>query len=69
MRWKPNLAPGAPQYQAQRPDAKERRKKAKEGKFRAVSETAWGALGEVVGIAEGRHRISLGKMTLREKKA
>jgi hypothetical protein len=67
--WRPNLPRDAPEYQIRILDSKERRRQAKEQESRVVTEAAWGALGEVVGVAEGRHGISLGKMTHREKEA
>jgi hypothetical protein len=35
----------------------------------AFDESGWGALGEVIRMAEGRHGISLGRVTFRERKA
>jgi hypothetical protein len=70
--WKPQLDPSSPEYlpkpivaQTQKLRNKEEKKKRQEG----FDRNAWGALGEVVRMAEGRHQISLGRATFNERKA
>lgn len=66
--WKPNLAPNSPEYQP-KPPSKGRDREQKRLAGRAFDRTAWGALGEVVMMAEGRHGISLGRVTRNKRKA
>ena len=66
--WKPNLAPNSPEYQPKPPKGRSN-KEQKRLEGRAFDRTAWGALGEVVMMAEGRHGISLGRVTRNKRTA
>jgi hypothetical protein len=59
----------SPQYSPQIPTRKESISKIKRQHQKVFDFNAWGALGEVVRMAEGRHGISLGRMTFNERKA
>ena len=67
--WKPNLPASSPEY-APTPLTLRSKNFAKKQERKAVfDKNAWGALGEVVRMAEGRHNISLGRATFNERKA
>jgi hypothetical protein len=51
------------------PTQKMRDKAEKMKRHKRFDRSAWGALGEVVRMAEGRHGISLGRATFNERKA
>lgn len=59
--WNPSLPPGSTEYQ---PRDSERRPAQKERKarVRVFQQQAWGALSEVVRMAEGRDGVVLGRM-------
>jgi len=64
--WKPQLPPTSKEYQPTPvlPDTqKARNREAKLQRWQAFDDKAWGALGQVIRMAEGRHGISLGRVT------
>jgi len=70
--WRPQLDPSSPEYlpwPMALPTQKMRDKAEKMKKHKRFDRSAWGALGEVVRMAEGRHGISLGRATFNERKA
>lgn len=70
--WKPNLDPSSPEYKPKPvvPLLQRTRNKAEKLKRQETFDrNAWGALNEVVSMAEGRHGISLGRTTFDERKA
>lgn len=66
--WKPNLAPNAPEYQPQQPKGRSL-KGQKWLEARAFDRNAWGALGEVVMMAEASQDVSLGRVVRKKRSA
>lgn len=64
--WHPQLPPSSPEYRVKVPDQTEgshhMRKLEKLANHNRLKDTAWGALGEVISMAEGRDGVSLGRV-------
>ena len=65
--WNPSLPPDSPAYRPPTPaeQSKQQKKEEKLRPWKELDESAWGALGQVVRLAEGRHDISLGTIVSR----
>jgi hypothetical protein len=69
--WKPNMKPTNPAYlpmDTTKVKEKDRAKDKRRQRHVAFERNAWGALGEVVRMAEGRDGVSLGRMSFNERK-
>jgi hypothetical protein len=62
--WNPQLAPDSPSYKAPdiRANASLDKKKQKEQLWRAIDDEAYNPIGEVIKLAEGRDKLTLGRM-------
>ena len=68
--WNPRLPPSSPRYHPPQMEIEAPSKKdEKITRRKDFDDKAWGALGQVVRMAEGRHHISLGTMTLSKRKS
>ncbi|KAI0343482.1 hypothetical protein BDW22DRAFT_1328209 [Trametopsis cervina] len=59
--WKPDLDPGSPQYQIPEGDGRNSTKAQMTRRREHIEEQKWNALGEVVRMAEGTARLSVGR--------
>ena len=67
--WKPNLDPSSDEYKPKHFTQRAKNREEKRRRQDAFERCAWGAMGEVVRMAEARHRISLGRVTFNERRA
>jgi len=70
--WRPHLDPSSPEYApkvfvSQKAISKARKTEERLRKQAAFDRSCWGALGEVVRMAEGTHGISLGRATFNKR--
>jgi len=68
--WRPSLDPSSPVYLPKEITTQKERSRIERKRRQAVFDrNGWGALGEVVRMAEGRDGILLGRVTMNERKA
>lgn len=67
--WKPNLEPSSDEYKPRPVTQRVINRDEKRRRQDTFDRYAWGALGEVVRMAEARHGVSLGRATFNERKA
>ncbi|KAK7472271.1 hypothetical protein VKT23_000392 [Stygiomarasmius scandens] len=63
--WKPQLDPNAPEYQVKPPSRKQLNREEKERRYKRMEDMARNTLGQVARMAEGRDKISLGRVQLK----
>jgi hypothetical protein len=66
--WRPQLGLNDPAYSCKDTPTRKDRTREKKKEQADFDRNAWGALGEVVRMAEGRDGISLGRMNFVERK-